>query len=159
MQGKKWPWDSIRKVLMNKSINKDYVCEPADTVHHSLNSDQNFKNQSCTSSSYSNLSCTCFGACQQCCSTTLCQNVWEKGWSKAPVHSFCCEDDTTQHCALLRLHWINTLGYNKPEKTFCIYTKHCQASQTTFTSLPQRWLLVIMTKITFSSWLWKNKEN
>lgn len=61
-----------------------------------------------------------------------------KRWSKAPVHSFCCEDDTTQCCALLRLHRINMLVYNKSEKTFLIYTKHCQASQTTFTSLPQR---------------------
>lgn len=76
-----------------------------------------------------------------------------KRWSKAPVHSFCCEDGTTQCWAFLKLHWIDNLVYNKSciqeMKTFHIYTKHCQASQTTFTSLPQRWLLVIKTKLHF----------
>lgn len=36
-----------------------------------------------------------------------------KRWNKAPVHSFCCEDDNTQCCVFLKLHWINNLVYNK----------------------------------------------
>lgn len=154
MQGKKRLWDPIRKVLMNKSIKKGYICEPTDTVHHCLNSEQNFRNQSCTSSTiipfpYAPALVPLSAALQH---NTLSECV-RKRWGKAPVQSFCCEDDTTQSCAFLRLYRINTLVYNKSEKTFHIYTKPCQASQTTFTSLPQRWLLVIKTKITLSSWL------
>lgn len=157
MLGKKWLWDPVQKVLMNKTkvtiVNQLILyiipliltrtsgtrAVPVAPLFHSLMH-----------------LLWCLSAVLQ--HNTLSECVRTRR-SKAPVRSFCCEDDTTQCCAFLRLHWINNLVYNKSEKTFHIYTKHCQVSQTTFTSLPQRWLLVSKTKITFSSWLWKNKEN
>lgn len=98
---------------MNNSIKKGYSCEPTDTVHHPLNSEQNFRNQSCTSSTiipfpYAPALVPLSAVLQH---NTLSECV-RKRWSKAPVQSFCCEDDTTRCCAFLRLYRINTLTTN-----------------------------------------------